>query len=345
MVETFYLTEVLPVFIATLVFSTIILMKISRELVNALVFITGLALFILRPALLYIYGENISAEALILLEHVDLGIAPALILSSLISFKKVRKKDTHASLLVLLVLIIVPILYHYLYSGDLMPVAKILSFSFANWLIWHGLTDILAYIHVKGYSEKGYTIIVPKKLKVSSKDFTDYISKTATLIFYGFSLITFVFSIINIDFSGLEMSVLLAKASWITLVFSSVFLVPVKWLLDDANLRAYSRENFCLEDIKVWGIIEEFAGATAAASFIILMYQLAGTFTGVTSVWRFAYTLTLITLMAEIPVVALPILLYSLFSLNRHIEFIYRLIKPLPVSSLEELERLNGGSS
>ncbi|RLE92631.1 MAG: hypothetical protein DRN04_09685 [Thermoprotei archaeon] len=81
---------------------------------------------------------------------------------------------------------------------------------------------------VKGYIKQGYIVIAPRLRKSSSKSFVDNVSKVSTLIFYGFSLVTFIFSIINVNFTGLRMSVLLAKASWVTLVFTSVFLVSIK---------------------------------------------------------------------------------------------------------------------
>ncbi|RLE92630.1 MAG: hypothetical protein DRN04_09680 [Thermoprotei archaeon] len=88
MIETFYLIEVFPLFLITLIITTFLLSKSGKEHVNTLVFIIGLALFTIRPFALYIYGENFPSKMLILLKYMDLGLAPSLILSSIISFIK-----------------------------------------------------------------------------------------------------------------------------------------------------------------------------------------------------------------------------------------------------------------
>ena len=98
-------------------------------------------------------------------------------------------------------LVVIPILYIYFYSENITLMAKILSLSLANWLIWHALADILAYAPVKGYIKQGYIVIAPRLQKSSSKSFVDSVSKVSTLIFYGFSLVTFIFSIINVNFT------------------------------------------------------------------------------------------------------------------------------------------------
>jgi len=342
MVNSFYLMQVFPLFVITLIFTTIILRKAKSNKLNVVVFLTGLGLFVIRPLLDIVYGGEIPFNVLLALEYLDLALIPGLILASIISCKLYENigLSEKSCITVLLALIAVPLLYFFLYTGNIMLLIKIILISFANWIIWHALSDILAYLHVINYIKKGSIIVVYSKKNIEQKTFIDYIAKVYTLVFYGFSITTFIFSIFNVSFEGLEMSVVLARASWIVLLFSSVFLTPVKWLLDYVNLRAYNKENFSLEDIKVWSIIEEFAGITAIASFIILMYQLAGAFSEVIYTWRLAYTLTVLTLMAETPVVALPVLLYEIISLKKHSNFILHLIKPIPVSGLSELENL-----
>ena len=53
MIETLYLIEIFPLFIISLIITTLLLSKINKEHVNTLVFIIGLALFPIRPAALY----------------------------------------------------------------------------------------------------------------------------------------------------------------------------------------------------------------------------------------------------------------------------------------------------
>jgi len=347
LLSSFYLAQVLPLFILSLISSTILLTKLRKIILQAIFFATGLSLFIIRPLIMSSYQE-VTLETFYITEFIDLGVAPALIISSIISQKLTRSEDLYKNKISILMttisLIAIPLLYLYLYSRNFDLVFKMLLISVANWIIWHSLTDLLALIYIKGYIRRGFIIVIHSRPIPKEESFVDYIFKIFTLVFYSFSITTFIFSIITVELEELEFAVLLARTSWISLLFSSVFLIPVKWLLDYIDIRAYSKENFSLEDVRIWGVIEEFAGITALASFIILMYQLAESI-GVTMAWRTAYTLTLIILMAEVPTVALPILLYKLFSIERHKDFVFRVVRPIPISSLSELETITGGKA
>jgi len=62
LLSSFYLAQVLPLFILSLISSTILLTKLRKTILQAVFFVTGLSLFVVRPLVMSSYQEVSSHE-------------------------------------------------------------------------------------------------------------------------------------------------------------------------------------------------------------------------------------------------------------------------------------------
>ena len=317
MLETLYFTQTAIVF-AAVVLTTVFAATLFKK--------TLLVDFALSIGYLLLLTKTILPNYIA--ESIETCIAPALIVAAAISSIILKYSSrTPRSRLMLVLITVLSILYVYFSSFSIRLTVELLSLSAITLCFWHTIPEIFLNSFFKKL-EKTHILLKLDSLR-KEENFILYTLCTSACLFSAiiFLLISFNVSVTKLPY------ILLARLTWISIVYISAVLIPVSLLVEELNIRVYNKEYYILFKPSLWKNFSKISLLLTVLSLIALFTHFYSLGNSVLA-WRKAVSTLVFTLTSSTPLITIPLLLYEKYSLKKHLNSLSSKLQLKPIQTI-----------